>query len=307
MRQRNDTVPTAEGDPALDFIMVERKGAVGSTLSVTEVASILSDSDEYQSVKSHPSAESDDEENYLSPKENVTFKMEAFANTKVDRLLRAVADNDLPMMKYFIGFDGGSGNSDGDNTPTQSLCHPLCQCEKCLKIHESREDMVDVNAIGSLGKAALHMAVENGNVDIGRALVKLGASANLAETGHRQTPLHLAAKENNIQMIEFLVLEAGASLQLTDANGDSPLHLAARKNHPVAVLKLCELGADVECTNGIGDTPLHQAVKYDRRAVIEELLGYGASVFACNNMRLTPLDLARHSDTRAQLNKYAHR
>lgn len=124
--------------------------------------------DEYHSVKSHHSEDSDvsvrsipiqnqeirereRESCYVlqeSPSErwNAPPLEESRRNrsysiaAKVDRLLRAVVDDDILMVRSFVGVPlmNGPTPTNEPTTAVLQLCHPLCQCDKCQKIHEVR-------------------------------------------------------------------------------------------------------------------------------------------------------------------------
>ncbi len=81
--------------------------------------------------------------------------------------------------------------------------------------------------------APLHVAVQNGSLDIARTLLEAGADSNILDSNDI-TPLHLAAYENNLEMAKLLVKHEGNLIALSVDNQTS-LHLAVEKNNPKMV------------------------------------------------------------------------
>ena len=108
----------------------------------------------------------------------------------------------------------------------------------------------------------LYAAVQSGEVEVVRVLVKAGADVNQAtKVGPRMTtPLLLAAAEGDVAVVRALV-EAGADVNHPAGGssmcGETPLFVAALLSHVRVVRALLKAGADV-----------HQAVcrTYPRRS-----------------------------------------
>jgi ankyrin repeat protein len=104
---------------------------------------------------------------------------------------------------------------------------------------------VDIDARGGeYGSTALHLALQNGNEEIARRLILMGASVNL-EGGDFYKPLTAAVLGKNENLIR-LVLDSGA-----DVNGhrggwyESALNCACRRGLRSIVGLLLDHGADV--------------------------------------------------------------
>ncbi|BET36726.1 MULTISPECIES: ankyrin repeat domain-containing protein [Wolbachia] len=105
--------------------------------------------------------------------------------------------------------------------------------------------------------------------------------------------LHVAAQEGNVELGRSL-LECGANIEIkskTKVGGDTALHLAARNGHKDFVKLLLDSGANVNSVSSTGSrvTPLHEAAYDGHLDVAELLIDRGATVDAKERYNLTPL------------------
>ena len=77
-------------------------------------------------------------------------------------------------------------------------------------------------------QTALHLAVENGNVDIVRLCISKGANVNFVKT-NMITPLHLACTSGEEEIVKTLV-ESEADIEAKNVLQETPLHRAALFN-----------------------------------------------------------------------------
>jgi ankyrin repeat protein len=135
----------------------------------------------------------------------------------------------------------------------------------------------DPNAAQGDGLSALHLAAQQGNLEIAKVL--LGAKANVAAKTRigGYTPLHLAAQGAHVAVVKAL-LDAGADpTAATTTSGVTPLHLAAQAlNGEATVRELLRRGAPVNALETQGQTPLMFAAAEGRARTILELLEGGA-------------------------------
>jgi hypothetical protein len=144
-------------------------------------------------------------------------------------------------------------------------------CE-ALKVGASREDpqsyfLEPIAHYVYAGDTALHVAAAAYQLDVAKALLKLGASA-CARNRRGAEPLHYAADgapgsawwdpEAQAGVIRLLA-EAGAKPNVLDKSGVAPLHRAVRTRSTGAVQALLAVGADPRLKNKSGSTPIQLA------------------------------------------------
>jgi uncharacterized protein len=174
---------------------------------------------------------------------------------------------------------------------------------------------------------ALARAVEAGHVDNVLALLKAGASMDVAgalplalvlalcpepstrlidtviaraplavQSAAFDTPLHWAARENASAYLEGL-LAAGQQANVRNMRGETPLMLAASGGHLEAISRLSIVTKlDANALDADGDSALHRAVVAEnaRPEVIKLLLALGASPGLENAQGKTAAALALH-------------
>ncbi|KAM8892454.1 ankyrin repeat domain-containing protein 27 [Spinachia spinachia] len=221
---------------------------------------------------------------------------------EVEKLLRAVADGDVEMVRYLLEWmeeeeeeeeaaqqrgRGGALRSEA------SLCHPLCQCAACAptqKLSVLQAGALGVNSCNGGGFTPLHVAALHGHCSLAALLIRHGANVN-ARTNQSATPLHLASQSSHVQVVRFL-LECNAKLNKKDHYGNTPLIQACLCRSPEAASTLLQSDALVNAANQQGNTALHEAVRAGHQELVELLLRGGASAGLRNKRHRTPLDCA---------------
>ena len=156
----------------------------------------------------------------------------------------------------------------------------LCACNRAkgnygsLEYHPRNEVVLallnkckcDPNTKDIEGKTPLHIASQNGNISIVKALLNNGAELDVkSKDGY--TPFSLAVKYEMFPVIHELYK---LNRYIKDNNGRSPLHIACLHGNLSLTHLLCNDHADVNAQDSYGDTPLILAARMER---LEALLG----------------------------------
>ena len=132
-----------------------------------------------------------------------------------------------------------------------------------------QEPTIDIDAVYSNGKSALHFAILTSEVVT--ALVTKGANPNIRD-GSGWTPLDYAIKHNQIDTISAL-LQSPYQLDCVQKlpTHEIPIHLACEKSTAEVVDVLIQYGADINRKHN-GMTPLMIACKWGHYGIVQHLL-----------------------------------
>lgn len=149
----------------------------------------------------------------------------------------------------------------------------------------------DINSSLAYGQPLLCYAAQQGNVDLVKNLVSLGANVNVS--GKKSTPLIASAK----WPAELkLLLENKADPNLADESGNTPLVAAVDQRSVESVKLLLDAGAKVDPPQLAPAGALHEAAKAGDLEIETLLLSHAADVNGKNAQGDTPLlVLARNS------------
>ncbi|XP_049642946.1 ankyrin repeat domain-containing protein 27 [Suncus etruscus] len=219
---------------------------------------------------------------------------------EVEKLLRAVADGDLEMVRYLLEWteeDLNEAEEDVGSTAGLDLCHPLCQCPRCAPFQKKPAKIpasgLSVNVTNQDGSSPLHVAALHGRTDLVPLLLKHGANVGARNT-NQAVPLHLACQKGHFQVVKYL-LDSHAKPNKKDLRGNTPLIYACSGGHHEVAALLLQHGASINTSNNKGNTALHEAVMEKRVLVVELLLLHGASVQVVNKRQRTALDCAEQN------------
>ncbi|MGH0147398.1 UNVERIFIED_CONTAM: hypothetical protein FKN15_059806 [Acipenser sinensis] len=191
---------------------------------------------------------------------NIKHENEKGKHKEVEKLLRAIADGDLEMVRYLLEWldhypeevaevveeaeEAGPGLK-------SEFCHPLCQCPECepaqKKLASVRVSGLGVNISNQDGFTPLHVAALHGHASLVSLLIGNGANIN-AQNAQSATPLHLACQNSHLQ--------SGASLNVANNQGNTALHEAVKGSHRPLVELLLQCGASLQVRNKRLRTPL---------------------------------------------------
>uniref|UniRef100_H3CYI9 Ankyrin repeat domain 27 n=1 Tax=Tetraodon nigroviridis TaxID=99883 RepID=H3CYI9_TETNG len=224
---------------------------------------------------------------------------ERVRHREVEKLLRAVADADVEMVRFLLEWTDEE-EEDEEQQPQTRLCHPLCQCPSCSPAQKQtsvlQAGVLGVNSCNVHGFTPLHVAALHGHSLLVRLLLRHGAAIN-ARTNHSATPLHLASQNSHVQ-------SSPRSIPTTTGLPDHP---RITKHTSISFACLCGnletatilLGSDaqVNVANLQGNAALHEAVRRGHLALVELLLRGKASASLKNRKQRTPLDCAYEQNT----------
>lgn len=178
---------------------------------------------------------------------------------KVDLLLKAIENNDLPLTCFYLGFNIEINETE----ELKEKCHPLCYCPKCTTdgeflISNKKDAVLSVNTCNGFGYTPLHMAAKFGRHEILRLLLDSSAQLNVKTYSTLYTPLHLACMNQRIKVIKELLNCGSCKIDEPDSKGNTPLFYAATKGFTKIVEILLNNGADVKKKNMSGKTILQE-------------------------------------------------
>lgn len=147
----------------------------------------------------------------------------------------------------------------------------------------------NINQQNDLGYTALHLAAQEGNLEMINLLISLGANT-CSKDKSGEIPLRVAINGGNTN--SALLLIPSTPLGVINIKTDSVLHLAAKKGNIVIVKALIDAGADINnisYSSLVEHTPLSTAATYGHKDVVELLIEHNANVNQLNGLGTTAL------------------
>lgn len=159
--------------------------------------------------------------------------------TSNDKIVAAIKNHDTKLAYHFLGIEL-------PNDVAQSVCHPLCDCDKCKHIteylsHKSTTPMQsirmsdgDINECSTMdGITPLHAAIQMKNIELIDKILKLDAKVNVPAKETQQTAIHFAVFTKSVEILNLVLnylgpIDDANDIDLQDSNGDTALHLAVR-------------------------------------------------------------------------------
>ena len=163
----------------------------------------------------------------------------------------------------------------------------------------------DAHVCNNLGKTPLHLAAENGYLELTRKLLQLNVEVNSRDK-NGATPL-LFASGNGHMGVSQLLLDHNADVHVRDCHGNTPLHRAASNCRLEVARILLKHNAEVDARDSSGSTPLHAVAaglrgrRQGKKDFVQLLLDHGADAQACNLSGQTPSDHASMTWSRVQI------
>ena len=202
---------------------------------------------------------------------------------------------DLQMVQVLLDYKADiDAQDDTGETPLHGLSWNRGGGRQISQLHKvSRlllEHGANVNARSHNLSIPLHIAAQNGRVEVVRVLLEHGTDAN-APNKTQSTPLHVAAQQGEVEVVRVL-LEHGANVNALGQDQSTPLHTATEYRRVDVVRVLLKYGADVNARNKAHCTPLHVAAQKGKVEVVRVLLEHNADVNARSKDHSTPLHMA---------------
>ena len=134
----------------------------------------------------------------------------------------------------------------------------------------------DTEAEAMYGSTPLHLAAEEGKLEVGRCLLDYGADVNsMSSGGHHWAPLCSAALKGHFEFCRMLI-ERGADVRPKMVSFVTPLTAAIDTGRIQIVRLLLEHGEDANGRDKQGLTPSQWASASGKQEILELLSEYGA-------------------------------
>lgn len=248
-------------------------------------------------------------ESMTSPTTPVVESLDSMEEKQISKLYKAIEDCDIPLVQYHLGWTSVDTEESEPVSPSSlDMCHPLCQCEKCVKFQKisgGRKNGLHVRIKDKKGYTPLHRAVLANSLALIHLFVTKGAKIN-DTTEKAITPLHLACYLGNCDIAHYLVGN-GAAVNVRDSMLDTPLHLCCYKGYINILNMLLDNHAMVNPVNKQEDTPLHIAVKSQNIQAVRRLLKAGANPSIRNKEGAMPMSYAKNPDIVDLLKAYTQK
>ncbi len=171
-----------------------------------------------------------------------------------------------------------------------------------VKVRVAMGERVNSKDKGYDNNSPLHIAVENGNLEIAEFLLTHGAKTN-SKNADKRTVLMMLDEDATAELVNLL-LRYGAKINLFDKEGNTALMFAAEYASNEVVQALISAGANVNTINKKGETALIRAAENGELENVKTLLGAGANARFKTKEGETALSLAEKEEVKQLLISY---
>lgn len=171
-----------------------------------------------------------------------------------------------------------------------------------VKVRVGMGERVNARDKGYNKNSPLHVAVENGNVEIAEFLLAHGAKTG-SKNADKRTPLMMLDEDAAPKLVNLLLLY-GAKINLADKEGNTALIFAAEYASNEVVQTLINAGANINASNKKGETALMRAAENGELENVKLLLGAGANAQLRNKDGETALSMTSSEEVKQILISY---
>ncbi|XP_072007830.1 transient receptor potential cation channel subfamily A member 1 isoform X2 [Engystomops pustulosus] len=142
-----------------------------------------------------------------------------------------------------------------------------------------------INFTDNEKSSPLHVAVQNGRLEIVKACIGYGAKIDLKQIDNA-TPLHFAASQGATEIVKFMVSSYTGDkkiVDLPDGNNETPLHKSCLFDHVDLAEYLISMEANIDSVDNELRTPLLLATSCSSWKIVNLLLENGTDVKLTDN------------------------
>nr|BCR37381.1 transient receptor potential cation channel subfamily A member 1 isoform 277V [Buergeria japonica] len=143
-----------------------------------------------------------------------------------------------------------------------------------------------INFTDNEKSSPLHVAVQNGRLEIVKACIEYGAKIDLKQVNDNATALHFAATQGATEIVKFMVSSYSGEkniVDLPDGNNETPLHKSCLFDHVELAEYLISMGANIDSVDNEMRTPLLLATSCSAWKIVNLLLEKGANLKLVDN------------------------
>ncbi|KAL2084257.1 hypothetical protein ACEWY4_019775 [Coilia grayii] len=200
--------------------------------------------------------------------------MDIYNNMRQTPLHLTVITGHVDLVRTLLNADADPGALDRNGQNALHLCceYNHASCLSAILLHPSGASASCLETRNYEGLSPLHLAVQSGNKEQVKLLLKHGADINAVDNKSGRSPLMHAVEADNMAMVNLLI-EYRCDVNAQSYSGNTALHSACGRGHIEAVRTLLKNGADSSLKNYHNDTAVMVA---KNKRVTDVLRGKGS-------------------------------